>query len=53
MIAYLQVKFIAGVTSIELGALDSELSVKGGRSEPVTISNLPKNLFIVVHVVHT
>lgn len=38
---------------IQLRALDSELSFKGGRSVPVTISNLLKNLFIVVHGVHT
>lgn len=45
--------FIAGVTPIELRALDPELPVGGGRGAPVAVAELPQHLLVAEHAVHT
>lgn len=53
LIAYLQVELVAGVTPIELGALDPELPVRGVRGAPVAVAELPQHLLIAEHAVYT
>lgn len=49
----LQIELVAGVTSIELGAGESELSLTQQVRLPVPIAHLSHCLLIVSHGVHT